>query len=59
MTLDGVMQSPGGSEEDISESNFAGSYELVENKTSPGGVIISNYSSPGEVKTGSFSNLPL
>jgi dihydrofolate reductase len=34
---------------------FAGSFELIEARSSPGGVIIANYRRNGEVKTGSFA----
>lgn len=40
----------------FAEGNFAGSFELVETRTSPGGVIIANYRRTGGVKTGSFGN---
>jgi dihydrofolate reductase len=35
---------------------FAGGFELVESKTSPGGVIVASYISSGEVRTGSFGS---
>jgi dihydrofolate reductase len=39
----------------FADEKFAGGFELVENKTSPGGVIIANYKRSGEVRTGSFA----
>jgi hypothetical protein len=40
----------------FAEGNFAGSFELVETRTSTGGVIVANYKRTGGVKTGSFGN---
>jgi hypothetical protein len=56
ITLDGVMQAPGGSGKRLfADGSFAGGFELIESRTSPAWVIIANYRRKGEVRTGSFS----
>jgi dihydrofolate reductase len=38
----------------FAEGTMPGTFELLETKTSPSGVIFANYKRAGEVKTGSF-----
>jgi dihydrofolate reductase len=38
----------------FSDEKFAGGFELIEFRISPGGVIIANYKRSGDVRTGSF-----
>ena len=38
----------------FADGKFAGGFELIDCKTSPGGVIVANYKRAGEIKTGSF-----
>jgi hypothetical protein len=46
VTLDGVMQAPGGPQEDT-DGGF-----LTHSAVTPGGVIVASYARSGEVKTG-------
>ena len=39
----------------FAEGTMPAAFELMESKTSPGGVIFANYKRSGEVKTGSFA----
>ncbi|KCZ71388.1 hypothetical protein ANME2D_02116 [Candidatus Methanoperedens nitroreducens] len=57
ITLDGVMQAPGGPEEDPTGGFTYGgwSFKLIDSKTSTTGVIIATYEPAGELKTGSFA----
>jgi dihydrofolate reductase len=39
----------------FAEGTMPAAFELIESKTSPGGVIFANYKRSGEIKTGSFA----
>jgi hypothetical protein len=57
MSLDGVVQSPGGPDEDptgFGEGTIPAALKLVESKVSTTGVMLNTYARAGDITPGSF-----